>query len=425
MNDVVEAPASAPRPASTFVLRRTPTTRSLWQALVLLVAAWAPSIGLPLAWYWYDGALSTTTALVLAGIAIGAALAWLVRTFAVPRAAAIVVDDDVVEVPIGRKRLRLRLDELVSVRDVNGALHLVALAQGTPARGHQGAVVVAARCFSDASRSKQHFSSQVGAHMVLADVVARLLRRDDGAARVERLAVVSAAQERFAAIRPIVSWTAVALCTGLFLVEAETSARVSNLLLEAGANVPTAVRHGELWRLVSSNLLHASYLHLVMNMVGLLSTGAVIERWLGRHKMLIILVVSGAVGQFASALMATLNGTDRSSIGISGAVFGLLGVLLASTLRFRNAPAGGLRVPLTGWLLLLVTNAAISSVPVVDVVAHIGGFIGGALVAQVLMPKPGVKSTASKRVGLASAVALLVVIAAVVRWALAMTMAAA
>jgi rhomboid protease GluP len=411
MNDVVDAPATAPRAPTTFVLRRTPTARSPWQALVLLLAAWAPSIGLPLLWYWYDRSISTSTALLLAGLAVVVAVAWLVRTFALSRTAAIVVDDEGIEVPIGRQRLRVMLDEVVSIRDLKGALQIVALPMaGMAPRGHQGAVVIAARCFSQL----------VGAHMVLADVVERLGRRDDGAARVQRLAVVSAAQERFAAIRPVVSWTAIAICTALFLVEAETNATISNTLLETGANIPLAVRHGELWRLVSSNLLHASYLHLVMNMVGLLSTGAVIERWLGRHKMLLIVVVSGVGGQLASAAMATINGTDRSSIGISGAVFGLLGVLLASTLRFRKAPAGGLRVPLAGWLLLLVTNAAISSVPVVDVVAHVGGFIGGALVAQVLMPKPGVPTTGSRHVGTASAVALIVVVAAVVRWAVAM-----
>jgi rhomboid protease GluP len=410
MSDVVDVPP-APRAATTFVLRRTPTTRSLWQALVLLLAAWAPSIGLPLLWYWYDRSISTTTAIVLAGLAVVVAVAWLVRTFALPRTATIVVTDEVMEVPIGHKRVRVLLDEVVSLRDLKGALQIVALPlAGMPSRGHQGVVVVAARCFSQ----------QVGAHTVLADVVERLGRRVDGAARVQRLAVVSAAQERYAAIRPVVSWTTIAICTALFLVEAETNATISNALLETGANVPGAVRHGELWRLVSSNMLHASYVHLVMNMIGLLSTGAVIERWLGRHKMLIILVVSGVGGQFASAAVGLFNGTDRSSVGISGAVFGLLGVLLASTLRFRSAPAGGLRVPLAGWVLLLITNAAISSVPVVDVVAHIGGFIGGALVAQVLMPRPGVQSTGHKHVGSASAVALIVVVAAVVRWALAM-----
>lgn len=411
MNDVVDVSAPASRPATTFVLRRTPGTRSPGQALVLLLAAWAPSIGLPLAWYWYDGALSTATALLLAGGAVVVALMWLVRTFALPRGATIVVGDDAIEVPIGRRRVRVLLDELVSVRDLNGALQLVALpTSGAAPRGHQGAVVVAARCFSP----------QVGAHMVLADVVERLLRRDDGAARVQRLAVVSAAQERFAATRPWVSWATIAMCTTLFLVEAETTATLSNMLLETGANIPFAVRRGEVWRLLSANLLHASYLHLVMNMVGLLSTGAVIERWLGRHKMLIILVASGVGGQFASTAMSTLNGTDRSSVGISGAVFGLLGVLLASTLRFRNAPTGGLRVPLAGWLLLLVTNAAISSVPVVDVVAHVGGFTAGAVVALVLMPKPGVAHTVSSRAVTASRLVLVVVVAAMVRWAMAM-----
>jgi membrane associated rhomboid family serine protease len=411
MNDVVDVRATAPRPATTFVLRRTPTTRSPWQALVLLLAAWAPSIGLPLLWHWYDRRISTSTALVLAGIAVVVAVAWLVRTFALPRTATIVVDDEAIEVPVGRQRLRLMLDEVVSVRDLKGALQIVAVPPaGTPPRGHQGAVVVAARCFS----------RQAGAHVVLADVVERLGRREDGAARVQRLAVVSAAQERFAAIRPVVSWTTIAICTALFLVEAETSATISNTLLATGANIPTAVFRGEVWRLVGSNLLHASYLHLVMNMVGLLSTGAVIERWLGRHKMLIILVISGVGGQLASATMATINGSDRSSIGISGAVFGLLGVLLASTLRFRTAHAGGLRVPLAGWLLLLITNVAISSIPVVDVVAHVGGLVSGALVAQVLMPKPGVHSTGNKHVGSASAVALCIVVAAVARWVVAM-----
>jgi hypothetical protein len=44
------------------------------------------------------------------------------------------------------------------------------------------------------------------------------------------------------------------------------------------------------------------------------------------------------------------------------------------------------------WIVLAVTNGAISTIPIVDVTAHIAGFVAGAAAALLVAPRPGGRS---------------------------------
>ena len=83
---------------------------------------------------------------------------------------------------------------------------------------------------------------------------------------------------------------------------------------------------GEYWRLFTVTLLHGSLLHLFFNMYALYLAGPIVERWYGSVRFLLFYLACAAAGSVSSFVF----GGDVPSVGASGAIFGLFGVLLAA-----------------------------------------------------------------------------------------------
>tara|TARA_Y100000034_G_scaffold80413_1_gene96472 strand:+ start:2469 stop:3110 length:642 start_codon:yes stop_codon:yes gene_type:complete len=79
--------------------------------------------------------------------------------------------------------------------------------------------------------------------------------------------------------------------------------------------------NGEVWRFVSSIFLHGSLSHLMFNMFALLFFGFSLERLIGSRRFLMVFFVSGIL-----ANVVAVNFYD-SSLGASGAIYGVLGAL--------------------------------------------------------------------------------------------------
>ena len=155
-------------------------------------------------------------------------------------------------------------------------------------------------------------------------------------------------------------------------------------LTQAGANYRPAVLAGEYWRLVTSMFLHGGLLHVAVNAWALYQLGALFEIWLGSIRLLITYFVTGIAGSLASILWTT-----GPSVGASGAIFGVLGALIAFLLRRReglNAGAKSLLSQLVGWAAINVFLGF--SVPGIDNAAHLGGCAAGFLLGLVLRERP-------------------------------------
>jgi membrane associated rhomboid family serine protease len=155
----------------------------------------------------------------------------------------------------------------------------------------------------------------------------------------------------------------------------------------------TDVANGEWWRLVTSSFVHYGLLHIAFNMYALYLLGSVLERYIGSLRFAAVYLVSGLAGSFG-ALLLTPN---SFTAGASGAVFGLMGALFVLErqrgIQLLGGPIGGLIV-----INLLFTFA----VPNISVGGHLGGLIGGALVAFALSGY-GRGHIAYGRLGVASA----------------------
>ena len=144
-----------------------------------------------------------------------------------------------------------------------------------------------------------------------------------------------------------------------------------------------AVAAGEYWRLWSSTLVHGDLLHLLFNMYALWLTGPIVERWYGRVRFLGFYLACAAAGSAASFVF----GSDIPSVGASGAIFGLFGILLAAGRlhhpvdRQSRALVGQL-----GMWILINLAFGFASGGRIDNAAHIGGLVAGLWLGALIVP---------------------------------------
>lgn len=156
-------------------------------------------------------------------------------------------------------------------------------------------------------------------------------------------------------------------------------------LTEGLAMIAPAVRDGELYRLVSVTLVHGGLLHLLLNMYALYIVGPVVESIWGRRLFVLFYVVCAIGGSTGSFLF-----TD-ASVGASGAIFGLVGVILAGTRAHNPILDRRARqiVPQLGMFVLInLVFGFVSSAGGfrIDNAAHIGGLVAGLWLGFVVPP---------------------------------------
>jgi membrane associated rhomboid family serine protease len=135
------------------------------------------------------------------------------------------------------------------------------------------------------------------------------------------------------------------------------------------------VAHGQWWRLVTSGFLHESIIHIGFNMWVLYVLGMMLEPALGRLKFGVVYGVSLLTGSLGALLVTP----HALTVGASGAVFGLMGAA-AVEMRARQIPVMQSNI---GGLILI--NLVISfTFPGISWGGHVGGLLGGALVAAML-----------------------------------------
>ncbi|MGF1526618.1 MAG: rhomboid family intramembrane serine protease [Candidatus Competibacterales bacterium] len=182
------------------------------------------------------------------------------------------------------------------------------------------------------------------------------------------------------------TWTLIALCSGVFLATLTPLERpIFDALfmapLGAGA-FSSALANGQLWRLITPIVLHFDEVHLLFNMVGLYILGGFIEEKESSVRLLVLVLVAGVLsnaGQFY------LEGPYFG--GMSGVVYGLFGYLWA---RAKYDPHSGYYVhpPFAAAMMICLAlgfSGLLDAVfgPIANA-AHLAGLLAGALWAVVM-----------------------------------------
>jgi len=159
--------------------------------------------------------------------------------------------------------------------------------------------------------------------------------------------------------------------------------------------IPAQIMSGHQWiTLLTSMFMHGSWMHIIGNMIFLWAFGPEIEDAMGRGRYLVFYLAGGLVAMFAQ--VAVNAGSTIPNLGASGAIAAVMGAFLVTYPRDRIRallfififfqvtfiPAALL---IGFWFLTQLFNAgSIASVQTggVAYLAHVGGFIFGAVTAR-------------------------------------------
>jgi membrane associated rhomboid family serine protease len=166
------------------------------------------------------------------------------------------------------------------------------------------------------------------------------------------------------------------------------------------ALTPILIAHGmALHTLVTSMFLHAGLMHILGNMLYLYIFGDNIEDILGRARFLVFYILCGIIASVSQIIVNPIS--TIPNLGASGAVAGVLGayfvtypaarvhciVIFGYFLRWITLPA----VVVLGFWFVIQFFSGVASLPYasadvggVAYFAHIGGFVGGMILINLL-----------------------------------------
>lgn len=170
-----------------------------------------------------------------------------------------------------------------------------------------------------------------------------------------------------------------------YLTQTATSAELSpapalggidpRVLVHLGAKYPL-IFVGQWWRLVTAMFLHAGLLHIGMNLWCLFDLGPAVESLFSTTKFIVLYLVTGVTGFIVSLLWNPAG----LSIGASGAVLGLIGILIGAS--FHHGHLGKeFRGQLWRWVIYILIFGLFFNV---DNAAHLGGLASGFLLGYVV-----------------------------------------
>ncbi len=97
--------------------------------------------------------------------------------------------------------------------------------------------------------------------------------------------------------------------------------------IDLGGLFAPLVISGQWWRIITANFIHLGTLHLLMNMLGLMYLGKFVEDSLGTFKFTLLYVICGLGSMMVITIVDLQSLKPPVTVGASGAIMGLLGVM--------------------------------------------------------------------------------------------------
>jgi membrane associated rhomboid family serine protease len=195
---------------------------------------------------------------------------------------------------------------------------------------------------------------------------------------------------------PVVTTLIIIACSLVFLYELQLDDYSRNYLMEVYGVVPAHLRP---ITLLTSLFLHGGFLHIIGNMLFLWAFGKSLEDALGHTKFLAFYLIAGVVAGITHVYFNA--GSALPTVGASGAIAGVMGAYLVKFPRARihtlifvfiflttaDIPAAFI---LVYWFVMQLFSGygSIAHTHVTDGgvawFAHIGGFITGIILVQIM-----------------------------------------
>ncbi len=163
--------------------------------------------------------------------------------------------------------------------------------------------------------------------------------------------------------RPLATVTILALNVGIFLSMLAGSGSLSDpaTLLGWGASVGTRTANGEWWRLATAMFVHAGFLHMIINVLGVAQIGLITERFFGSFAFANAYLGAGLLFAVVSLLLHPIAVTAGGSASVF-AIYGMFASMLVAGLTKRSPftvpPTTLLKVAPPAGLFLLYSSGA-------------------------------------------------------------------
>ena len=139
------------------------------------------------------------------------------------------------------------------------------------------------------------------------------------------------------------------------------------------------IKKGQVWRLVSSSLLHIGTWHIISNITATLIVGYAVESQLGSLKTTLCFIGSAFVSGLYMAFVYKLHEGEGASTGI----YGLIAVFVM--LAVKNGTVFFSPVPTIALIVLAVYTVGGMFMGKATAWEHISGFAGGLLMGFILI----------------------------------------
>jgi len=206
---------------------------------------------------------------------------------------------------------------------------------------------------------------------------------------------------RMPLVEPRLTYVLLAAIVLIFLYFMSLPAEGQNEFLSRWAKVNVLIREGEPYRLFTSMFLHLNLMHIVFNGYALFIIGRDVESLFGHVRFALIYFLGGLSGSLASFVF-----TDAPSVGASGAIFAIFGAEMVYFYQNRRLHGEMGRRHLNQLIFLMLLNLGLGFFSTatsgfrLDNAGHIGGLVGGIVLAWFIGPQFEVAPDPSAEAGL-------------------------
>lgn len=185
----------------------------------------------------------------------------------------------------------------------------------------------------------------------------------------------------FGVVTPVI----VALNIAVYIAGVYYSSIFDGMDLESllAINAEAIREDGQYYRFLTAVFTHFGFLHLFGNMVVLIALGARVENIVGRFGYTVIYLFTGLVASISSYVNCCYTAAYEYAAGASGAIFGLLGVLVAIAVNNKGRVKDLTLANMIILFILTVVNGFWAGG--IDNVAHLAGFFAGLVVGILLI----------------------------------------
>lgn len=177
----------------------------------------------------------------------------------------------------------------------------------------------------------------------------------------------------------------------------------TSILIALGARDYVHMMIGDNWRLVTAIFLHSGFIHLAFNMLVLFDVGPAVEEMYGSSRFMVLYLWAGVFSTWFSFFWHPYS----VMVGASGALFGLIGVMIAYGYRHRTAIGQQVKTMYVRWAIYGLIFGLLF--PGVDNWAHIGGLIAGLIFGAIFSDVPSFSPRAITAWRVASYVCLFII----------------